>query len=195
MVWLEWYTFTASGWNIYRLLEYSFNPQQWCLTEGQSEKSEKDLTELVRDGISPTIRTGKRLLRVGQGEKGSSSQFGAVHYIQLSWIEFSSVHVSSVQLTSVEFMKFWDNFSKQSNSFRSREANLNQPAWKGVWTRTAQLNMPARVQKEKRVSLFSCKLLRWQLHLANKSYILHSSPRWSLLVKDSGNHQTGPVHT
>jgi hypothetical protein len=54
----------------------------------------------------------------------------------------------------------------QSDQFseKPREARLNQPAWRGVWTRTAEVNQMARVQKElDRVSLFRSKPPRWQL--------------------------------
>lgn len=49
----------------------------------------------------------------------------------------------------------------KAKSQKLREARLNQSAWRGVWTRTAELNQPTRVQKElERVSLFSIKSRR-----------------------------------
>ena len=60
-------------------------------------------------------------------------------------------------------------------SEKPREARLNQSAWRVVWARTAELNQPARVQKDlERVSLFSSKSLRWQLSLANLSYFYNA---------------------
>ena len=44
---------------------------------------------------------------------------------------------------------------------KQREARLNQSAWRGVGARTAELNQPARDEKEKeRVSLFGSKSQR-----------------------------------
>jgi hypothetical protein len=49
----------------------------------------------------------------------------------------------------------------QSKQFNPREARLNQTAREGIWARRAELNQPARVQKEKeRVRLFSSKSQR-----------------------------------
>ena len=46
-------------------------------------------------------------------------------------------------------------------SQKPREARLNQSAWRGVGASTAELNEPARVQKELgRVSLFNSKSQR-----------------------------------
>ena len=46
---------------------------------------------------------------------------------------------------------------------------MNQSVWRGVGARTAELNQPARVQKElERVSLFSSKSQKLKTFYANK---------------------------
>lgn len=71
---------------------------------------------------------------------------------------------------SIEFSLVWNSSDGrvQGQSFQAewfsqklREANLSQSAWGGVWPRTAELNQPARVQKEReRMSLFHSKFQR-----------------------------------
>jgi hypothetical protein len=91
---------------------------------------------------------------------------------------------SSVQVSRGSWnQRLWRKRNNQNNyleliciqaeqfSEKLREASLNQSAWRGVWDRVSELTQPAWVQKELgRVSLLSSKPLRWQLHLANKSY-------------------------
>jgi hypothetical protein len=58
---------------------------------------------------------------------------------------------------------------------------LNLSTWKELWAWIAELNKPARVQKElERVSLFSSKPPRWQFHLMSKNYlyILYLGSSW-----------------
>lgn len=63
-----------------------------------------------------------------------------------------------------------------------REANLIQSTWRGVCTRTDELNQPARIQKEQeKVSLFSSKPFRQQSHQANKSSF-YNTDLWQIFV-------------
>lgn len=66
------------------------------------------------------------------------------------------------------------------------EAILNPSAWRGVWPRTPELSQLARIQTELgKVSLFTSKTWRRQLHPVNKSYftiMLQRNKRTLLLL-------------
>ena len=129
--------------------------------------------------------------------EGSSPS--AIEILQCSGVQDNSVDFSWMPLNSVKFMQYHSvpfsscsqcstvefhsvqcslvhgiqrQFSKQRNSVRRWE----KPVWiselgKEFWDRTAELNQPARVQKElEKVSFFSSKPSRLRLHLENKSY-------------------------
>jgi hypothetical protein len=112
------------------------------LRDRQSDKSEKDLTEWVRVRIRPTLlRMGKRGYLKGGGE-----------FSQLSW-----VHCRAAQ-----FVEFTGSLSNRVVQSEAREANLNLSSWREVWARTAELNQPARVQKElERVVSSAASLRGW----------------------------------
>jgi hypothetical protein len=208
--------FNPSVWNTDMHLAHTFHPPNegklslhketamferdvW-LRGRQSDESEKDLTEWVRDRIHPTLmRTDKKegLLRSStkiEIESSSVSAVNAVQWVQCSGVKFlhAFTQFSTGQQRQLkpenkkESELVWGQAEKFSEKLR--EVRLNLSAWRVVWARTAELNQPARVQKElERTSLFSSKPLRWQLYQANKSSFYRH--------KHTPSHRDMHIHT
>jgi hypothetical protein len=66
---------------------------------------------------------------------------------------------SACAIGAVQFVEFRGNcLQREQFSRKLREAGFHQSAWRRVWFRTAELNQPARVQKEPdRLSSLSSK--------------------------------------
>ena len=112
-------------------------------------------------------RQEKYYLRVVQGERWSWFHLSSV---QFCWMPSSWVHTV--------LFRFGVQISRaiQSQAERSR---LNQSAWRGVWTRTANFSQPASIQRElKRLRLCSSTSLRLKLsrpRLADRGWNLKPS--------------------
>ena len=114
---------------------------------------EKDLTEWISDRILPT------LLRKERKEK-EKEQCRGVEAVLLGEFYIDRDKPNAGELWGRRLHKVSMRPSR-AIQWQVKEASLTQSAWKGVWAWTADLNQPARVQKElERESVLSNKFQR-----------------------------------